>query len=106
MTVLEFSRTVLIFFFLNIWILLICDLQKPVGSVGSEDSPVAPPNAGSAIPPDNYDVEAEAAVNLPGVDWFPKGKPWPELAKSPVSHEKFVICFRLGFILLPPYPFM
>ena len=59
-----------------------------MGSVGSEDSSVGPPNAViSATPPDNYNVEAEAAVKLPGLEWFPAGMPWPEVTKSPVSHE-------------------
>ena len=48
-----------------------------MGSVDSEDSAVAPPNAvGAIIPPDNSDVEAEAAVNLPGLEWWvPAGMP-------------------------------
>jgi len=67
---------------------IICYLQEPVVSAGS-DSAVAASGAVSAVPPENDDVvEAEVVVNFPGLEWFPAGLPWPEVANSPVSQEK------------------
>ena len=67
---------------------IICYLQEPVVSAGS-DSAVAASGAVSAVLPENDDVvvEAEVVVNFPGLEWFPAGLPWPEVANSPVSQE-------------------
>ena len=55
----------------------------------SADFIVSPSGAVSSVPPENNDgVMAEAVVNFPGLEWFPAGVPWPEVAKSPVSHDR------------------